>query len=585
MNPDEWLLAKQILDTASSLPEGERDDYTRRESEGFPSVYDTCMQMLPFYRNDPTGPVVRYGHVLSDGQLVAGRFRVVRLIAAGGMGEVYEAYDEWLRVRLALKTLRHGQAVDANTLERFKRELLIARGLVHGNLCRVFDFAEHTTTGPTGETAVTPCFTMELLEGETLTDLLNRTRPLPPETVLSIVGQLVSGLAVLHGQNIVHRDLKPSNIMIIPRAGSQPRVVVTDFGLSKPDVAQAGCFESAPDVEIVGAPYFMAPEILRREKASFASDIYALGLVIDEMVTLSRAFSSKAIAGLVFEKLCEKPIPPSLRAQQLPAHWERTILRCIDSDPSTRFSSVTAVLQALEQPELTQAPPLIVAASAPVILPGVAAKSPLLLPKWAWVALPLFLPALFGMAGLSAVPMKTVLVFEMESGKPNEHEYLARGTMSHITERLSKVPGLKVIPAHSSREKWTKAAETDYSLDGTLQLYGGTMRLVLNLSDNVQNGTIFWAKSFDSEEIINPLQLQTRMAESAGAALEKQIAATGGRRSVFLNVKYKVQSLFGPPPAYVEPTQNSQAFDLYMRGHHLLEGSSGKNSLVRVGTL
>ena len=350
MTAEEWEIAKEILDTAAGLPEPEREACVLRATEAWPGVRQAVLEILPHYVSDPTDRTLKLGHVLAPGQLVARRFRVIRLIEAGGMGEVYEAQDEWLRLRLALKTLRHGQAAEGDTLERFKRELLIARGVTHENLCKVYDFAEHRETDRDGNEIVTPCFTMELLEGETLAELLRKTRPLPGEVVLDIARQVVSALKTLHDRGIVHRDLKPSNIMIVPAAEGTRRAVVMDFGLAKADQVRSDVFESAPDLEGAGAPYFMAPELIRKQRASFASDIYALGLVIDEMVTSSRAWSSKSVTGLLYEKLEESPIPPSERATDLPAHWEKTILRCIQNEPSARFSSVTEVLSSLEYP-------------------------------------------------------------------------------------------------------------------------------------------------------------------------------------------------------------------------------------------
>ena len=175
-------------------------------------------------------------------------------IASGGMGEVYEAYDERLRSRLALKTVRPDVVSEEGALERFKREILIARGVSHENLCRVFDFVEHQT-GESKYAECIPCLTMELLEGESLADLLARKRPLGQPETLSTVHQISEGLAVLHGSGIIHRDLKPSNIMIVPRKSGTSRVVVTDFGLAKADESEVDLFQSHPGFQ-AGAPYF-----------------------------------------------------------------------------------------------------------------------------------------------------------------------------------------------------------------------------------------------------------------------------------------------------------------------------------------
>ena len=133
-----------------------------------------------------------------------------------------------------------------------------------------------------------PCLTMELIEGESLAVLLAREHPLKPDVALPLLQQIVTGLAVLHDHHIIHRDLKPSNIMITREHG-ETRVVLMDFGLAKSTDQDGDQFISMADNQ-AGAPYFMAPEVLRHSAPSIASDVYALGLVIDEMVTQSRAF-------------------------------------------------------------------------------------------------------------------------------------------------------------------------------------------------------------------------------------------------------------------------------------------------------
>ena len=455
MTAEEWEVTKQILDAAAGLPEAEREAWALRATEKWPSVRGAVLELLPHYRHDPSDACPCAPHVVAPGQLVAGRFHVVRLIAEGGMGEVYEAHDKWLRLRLALKTLRHGQAADGDTLERFKRELLIARGVAHENLCRVYDFVEHRAPGPDGQEVLTPCFTMELLEGETLSDLLSRERPLPLDAVLNIVRQVVSALKLLHERGIIHRDLKPSNIMIVPRTGGPVRAVVTDFGLAKPD-APHELFESAPDFEGAGAPYFMAPELIRKQRPGVASDIYALGLLIDEMVTTSRAYSSRSMTALFFDKLHETPVPPSARSPELPPHWERTILRCIEQEPSARFASAAEVAAALENPGLTAlAAPAVGAVAAGRAEPG---RSRLRFPGWGWIAAMIALPTVFVMAAWAALARQPVST----SIQISEIENLtARSDYDALSDRVRR---WLASPNVTSPPAWPAANSTAFDL-------------------------------------------------------------------------------------------------------------------------
>src|SRR5438105_1889967 len=165
MSAEEWEQIKQIFASALNLPTHERTPYVKEACGPRSDLYDTICELLknhqdgstllPF-RGTPDEPA------FSVGLTVADRFHVVRFIARGGMGEVYEVFDERLRQRLALKTLRPDLAGEQDALDRFQRELLIARGVAHDSLCRVFDYVEHRLRTADGSEAVMPCLTMEL---------------------------------------------------------------------------------------------------------------------------------------------------------------------------------------------------------------------------------------------------------------------------------------------------------------------------------------------------------------------------------------------------------------------------------------
>lgn len=132
----------------------------------------------------------------SEGAMVAGRLRIVRFIDRGAMGEVYEAFDMRLHQRIALKTIRRELVGTGETLSRFEREIRMAREVAHPNLCRVFDFLEDSTG--------IPCYTMELIQGESLAALLARERPLPIETALALIRQIANGVDALHQKEMIH---------------------------------------------------------------------------------------------------------------------------------------------------------------------------------------------------------------------------------------------------------------------------------------------------------------------------------------------------------------------------------------------
>ncbi|MBC7927288.1 MAG: protein kinase [Bryobacteraceae bacterium] len=577
MNSEEWEATKQIFDEALDLPAPDRAEFVLTRCANEPVVRDAVLELIQHHREDASAPlrVPARTPVLSEGQIIAGRFRIERLIAAGGMGEVYAAWDEWLRLRIALKTLRSDSMGDADALDRFKRELLVARQVAHENLVRVFDFVEHRR--PDGQ--MTPCFTMELLEGESLADLLLRKRPLGIEEALPIIRQVASGLQILHEHNIVHRDLKPSNIMITAGDIGQPRAVVTDFGLARRDGTESERFDSEPESTVGGAPYFMAPELLENQRPSTATDIYAFGLVVDEMVTSTRAFSSRSLQALCYEKLWETPASPMQRSTDLPEHWSEAILRCVEVKPEARFGSVFDAMQALESPALE-----VVAKGDEKVAErqGLSRWFPALARR-VMVAALITIPLAGGAATLASVVLQPVTasveVFEItnQTGE-QELDYLCKGTTQELMRRLLTVRGVKVFSPHTTRAGAPARRSGRFSLDGTLQAHNGQIRLTMQLSDNEQKGDLLWSDNFDRQGIQNPLELQTDIAANTVASVEQRVllGKLNDRTPPYLiqAAALRLRQWLAPQTAAVmagAPTTSNEAFEAYLRGHKLLE--------------
>src|SRR5918999_3303837 len=190
--------------------------------------------------------------------VIAGRYRVLRFIARGGMGEVYEVEDQELRERVALKTVRPEAARDVVAIERFRREIQLARKVTHPNVCRIFDVSYHRDATAEGFIFLT----MELLSGETLAQRLKRTGPMVAEEALPIARQIAQALDAAHQAGVVHRDLKPGNVMLAENRGAL-RAVVTDFGLARlaggGDGSGQGLTLTAA-AAVVGPPAYLAPE-------------------------------------------------------------------------------------------------------------------------------------------------------------------------------------------------------------------------------------------------------------------------------------------------------------------------------------
>jgi len=260
--------------------------------------------------------------IFSSGDVIGERYRVIRFIARGGMGEVYEVEDWELGARIALKTVAPTRASSTRQITRFRQEIQLARKVSDPNVCRVFDLGRHKDKLHTDLLFLT----MELLEGETLSAYLHRHGPMSCEQALPLIQQMVSALAAAHQLGIVHRDFKPGNVMLLqtPR-GTLAKV--TDFGLATNPECDETLAESV--VDVVGTPEFMAPEQLRGQCSS-RTDIYALGLTVFQMLTARLPSSHDApFKGLDADLV--KRIGP---------RWREAITKSLATDPAARFATV-----------------------------------------------------------------------------------------------------------------------------------------------------------------------------------------------------------------------------------------------------
>jgi len=586
----QWELIKRIFNSAVNLDPAQWPEYVRSVTES-EDIRETVLDLLRNHQqigSVSARPVPARGPALLPGECIAGRFRVVRFIASGGMGEVYEVFDENLNVRLALKTLRSDRATDSEALPRFRREVILPRGVSHDNVCRVYDLIEHTIQDGAFGNRVIPCLSMELLEGENLSEFLSRERPLSPARAMPIIRQMANGLAALHQQGIIHRDLKPSNIMLVRRKDGTQRAVLMDFGLARTETHDTEVFESRSDFR-AGAPYFMAPEILRDSKPSIASDIYAFGLVIDEMVTRTRAFAGTSLQALYFAKLWEEPLNPVDRAPDLREHWGLTILKCLDRDPAMRFESVPRIIAALDDwSSVAIRPAPLPLSSEPLshpALPAGAAVPRRFLTRRRLIASAAGAPVLVGAAAVAAIafqPVDTsVEVFNIDNltGR-DSYDYLCRGTTSELMRRLTHISGVRVIPVYATHSKAPAQRTGRFSLDGMLQAQGDTVRLSIQIVDN-RASSLVWSENFESAKLGNSLQLQGDIARSAAGVLEDRVlmasAASGPATAFVAPLASRVRSFFNLEAAAAlpgPPTYSRAAFDYYMQGHNLLEESS-----------
>lgn len=263
------------------------------------------------------------------GQLIANRFLVVRFISRGGMGEVYEARDQFLQdAGIALKIIRPEIAADAASSSRFEQEVILARKVVHTHLCPIYEIFRCEQPAP-------PFLflTMKLLQGETLESCLRRPARLESSEAIEICGQLLAGVAALHAAGIIHRDLKPNNVML-ERTGQRFNVSIMDFGLARLNQAEATLVGPGT---IAGTPGYMAPEMLQGARPTKATDIFALGIVLHQVLTGERPIASPS--GLALTP------SPALRLVHAPAPLVQAVEGFLSPEPERRSSAFERIVK------------------------------------------------------------------------------------------------------------------------------------------------------------------------------------------------------------------------------------------------
>lgn len=285
---------------------------------------------------------------LESGAIFARRYQVIEELGRGGMGRVYKVFDTEVREKLALKLLRPEIAGDADTIERFRGELRLARTVSHRNVCRMHDLGREEGTGAY-------FITMEYVPGEDLKSLLHSIGALPVGKAAAVARQIAEGLAEAHRLGVVHRDLKPQNVMIDREGGAR----IMDFGIAR-SVRAKGITGAGV---MIGTPEYMSPEQVDGKEADARSDIYALGVVLFEMLTGRLPFEGEsALAVAVKQKSEPAPDPRSINAQ-VPEDLAELVLKCLRKERSERYQGaeeLAAELARLEKalPETTRALPL-----------------------------------------------------------------------------------------------------------------------------------------------------------------------------------------------------------------------------------
>jgi eukaryotic-like serine/threonine-protein kinase len=347
MTPKQWELVKELYQTAlecspaqraSFLEQNERDEMVRAEVHRLLGVHARLGNFLsspPFV--DPRRTGANPPERLTPGEVLAGRFRIVNFVAAGGMGEVYKAEDLLLDRIVALKLLPKEVAEDRESLEQFLREAKTASALNHPSICTVYDF---------GEDGARAFIAMEYLEGETLSARIQRG-PLSTVEALKIAMAVAGALGTAHRKGIVHRDLKPGNIMLTERGA-----MLLDFGLAKYERPVVSADETLTVItgngQVIGTLPYMSPEQLHGHKVDARGDIFAFGAVLYEMLTGKKAFQRKSNSETLIAVDRDEPRPLDHFIKDVPSGLDRIIRRCLRKRPEERYSGMLEVEQELK---------------------------------------------------------------------------------------------------------------------------------------------------------------------------------------------------------------------------------------------
>lgn len=449
---------------------------------------------------------------LAMGTVVANRFRIESLLGIGGMGMVYRATDLALDVPIAIKLLRVELASKPGAFERFRQELLLSRQVSSPQVVRIHDLAEHA-----GRWFIT----MDLVEGESLDKVIDRRGAMPIDEAVGIARQIAQGLAAAHGRDIVHRDLKPANILIDVRGDA----VITDFGIAR-SLGVSGITHTGA---VVGTPDYLSPEQARGGAIDGRSDLYALGLVLYEMLSGRPAFAGCTSAESLSRRLLGPPPPIKTLRADVPPWLQRLLERLLQPQPARRLVDAEAVIKAIDHRQVPRdlRPRARILWALGLVL--VAAALAML-----WIARD---PTLTPVMPTFELPDRLVLAPTAHAGLSGRDADAVRAIDHHLRQGLDSLPDLIVVDSartlQAARQLGLREGQTVVT-EALLKLVPARREMQLRVTRNDEG--LAWripgdtanapaSASINGNSLIPPISL----ADGAGGAASRVARASGSK--------------------------------------------------------
>jgi serine/threonine-protein kinase len=425
----------------------------------------------------------RHGE-LAPGQVFADRYEVQAPLGRGGMGAVYLVRDRQLDELVALKLL----TLDSErAVERFRREVRLARRVTHPNVARTHDLGDHQGTH---------FLTMEYVRGNAL-DRVLENGALPAQRAVDIATQIAAGLEAAHAAGVIHRDLKPANVLI----ADDGRVVITDFGIARPARDDTHTHETGA---LVGTPHYMAPEQVLGRPVDARTDVYALGIILFELLTGRLPFDADTPIAAALVRTQDAPLDPRSLAS-VPDPLAELVLRCLAREPEARPPRAAAVIEMLTG------------------VPTPSTPSSRSTPSGSH----LFAPISPGRRAVAVLPF----VYR----GPADHDYLGEGLGEELIDVLSRTRGLRVLALGATRRfaedrdpaRIGAELAADAVVDGTVQLAGDRVRVSARLLET-DTGLVRWTERFDAR-FEDVFAMQETMGRRVAEALRLELDAAAHR--------------------------------------------------------